>query len=595
MIDDDELLANTIAQHLIKQHYAIDIATTGQMGLEFIAMFDYDLIILDLMLPDLNGRKLCTRIRQSKHQMPILMLTAQDNPDDKIQGLDAGADDYLIKPIHLPELLARVRALLRRTASVASPKLEWGALSLDPSSFETAFREQLLNLTPKEYSILELFLRHPYKSQTLDGIIDNIWALEGTPSLYAVRTHIKSLRHKLKTCGAPQDFIETLYGFGYRLNPKYEETPVSVHAPPVPEVTPLPVPSVSVSEQMDAVTQNLWIQHKGEMEERIDQLDHVVTALQNQCLTIDLKQQGIIAAHKLAGALGCFSFMEGSLFAQKIERCLKAPEMPLTQDLQRLVQQLRQSINQSPSESLEHCQQLLVYSNDAHLVQALTERQSSYQVELTAITEIEALLVGLQVNRPDLVLLDVANANQSLSTLITLKQNYVDLPVMLLLHGGDWLDRIDYIQHGVNRIFQAPAKAEDILDAAQQLYGSIYARAKVLIVDDDLALLSLLDRSLGALGFEITTLGNTLNFWPILKQVNPDVIVLDVEMPEVNGLELCKILRSDPDWSHLPIIFLSSHKDSQTEDYAFVAGADDFIHKSFPMNRLALRIQNRVR
>lgn len=592
MIDDDEQLADMIAQHLIKQHYAVDIATTGQMGLEFIALFTYDLIILDLMLPDFNGRTLCTRIRQNKHQMPILMLTAQDNAEDKIQGLDAGADDYLIKPIHLPELLARVRALLRRTTPVAPPNLQWGALTLNPSSFETTFEDQLLNLTPKEYSILELFLRHPHKSQTLDGIIDNIWALEDVPSLYAIRTHIKSLRQKLKALGAPPDFIETLYGFGYRLNPQYQAVPTAKR-----QSTPAPImkPSASLSTQMDEITQDLWEKHKDEVEERISHLDAVVEALQSQSLTLNIKQEGLSAAHKLAGALGCYSFLDGSHIAQTIERSLKAAQDPQLQELKGLIQQLRQSIDQSPGETLDHCQQLLVYSDDVDLIQALQARDTSYHIELTLVQDPETLKTCVQAHAPDLALLDIADSTQSLSILNTVKQQSATLPIMMILHGGDWLDRIDYIQHGVNRIFQAPAIAEDILDAAQQLYGSTHARAKILIVDDDLPLLSLLESSLSSLGFNIITLGNTLNFWPTLKETEPDVVVLDVEMPEVNGLELCQLLRADPQWSHLPVIFLSSHQDSQTEDHAFVAGGDDFIPKSSPINRLALRIQNRVR
>jgi DNA-binding response OmpR family regulator len=145
------------------------------------------------------------------------MLTAKDTSADKVLGLDVGADDYVIKPFDLQELLARVRALLRRGNSALPPVLEWGSLRLDPNSCEVTYAEKLLSLTPKEYGLLELFLRSPGRVLSREIILEHLWSFEDIPGDDTVKTHIKRLRQKLKIVGVPSTLIETVYGLGYRL------------------------------------------------------------------------------------------------------------------------------------------------------------------------------------------------------------------------------------------------------------------------------------------------------------------------------------------------------------------------------------------
>ncbi|MEO1342306.1 MAG: response regulator transcription factor, partial [Cyanobacteria bacterium J06635_13] len=217
LIDDDEQLMEVLASKLVEQRYAVDIASTGEMGWEFILLFDFDLVVLDWMLPDIDGINLCQKIRTEGYTMPIMLLTARDRQNDKVLGLDAGADDYVVKPFDFDELTARIRALLRREINVSSPILVWGDLHLDPKTHEVHHQKQLLPLTPKEYGIIELFMRHPQQVFSPGAIINNLWAGEDPPGEEAVRTHIKGLRQKLKAVGMAKDTVKTVYGVGYRL------------------------------------------------------------------------------------------------------------------------------------------------------------------------------------------------------------------------------------------------------------------------------------------------------------------------------------------------------------------------------------------
>ena len=216
LVEDDFNLAETLAEAITDQRYVVDVASDGESALDHIKALDYDLLLLDVMLPDFNGIDLCQKLRSQGYQMPILMITALDTVSDKIMGLDAGADDYIIKPVDLGELFARIRALLRRGSSTP-PILEWGKLQFDPSTYEVSYSDQTIHLTPKEYSLLELLLRNGRKVLSRHAIIDSVWSLEDPPEEDTVKFHIRSLRKKLKAAGAADDFIETVHGIGYRM------------------------------------------------------------------------------------------------------------------------------------------------------------------------------------------------------------------------------------------------------------------------------------------------------------------------------------------------------------------------------------------
>jgi DNA-binding response OmpR family regulator len=217
VVEDDIQLAEVLNEALTERQYQVDVVQDGESAWTWLESLTYDLLVLDVTLPRLDGISLCKRIRDRNNGTPILMLTARDTMLDKVNGLDAGADDYMVKPFELQELMARVRALLRRGNQTVSAGLQWGELRMNSSTYEVTYQGQPLQLTPKEYGLLELLVSNGRRVLSRAGIIERIWSLQDPPTEEAVKSHIKSLRQKLKAVGAPEDFIETVHGLGYRL------------------------------------------------------------------------------------------------------------------------------------------------------------------------------------------------------------------------------------------------------------------------------------------------------------------------------------------------------------------------------------------
>jgi DNA-binding response OmpR family regulator len=217
LVEDDVQLADSLAEALTAQRYAVDLARDGEWAWVQAQGMAYDLILMDVTLPQLDGVGLCQRLRDRGYTTPILMLTARDTSQDKVIGLDAGADAYMVKPFNLQELLAQIRALLRRGLTPSSPVLTWGALSLDPSSYEVSYNRTPIHLTPKEFALMEALLRYGRRVLSRAALVEHVWSWQEAPSDDTVKTYIKNLRAKLKAAGAPQNFIETVHGLGYRL------------------------------------------------------------------------------------------------------------------------------------------------------------------------------------------------------------------------------------------------------------------------------------------------------------------------------------------------------------------------------------------
>lgn len=217
LVEDDIQLAESLLEALTAEHYVVDVVKDGEAGWSQMQALDYDLTLMDVTLPYLDGIRLCQRLRSRGHQLPVLMLTARDTSQDKVRGLDAGADAYMVKPFDLAELLAQIRALLRRGSLPAAIALAYEHLKLNPDTYEASYAQQALRLTPKEFSILELLMRNGRRVLSRSFILESLWSMQSPPDEETIKAHIKSLRNKLKAAGAPKRFIETVHGVGYRL------------------------------------------------------------------------------------------------------------------------------------------------------------------------------------------------------------------------------------------------------------------------------------------------------------------------------------------------------------------------------------------
>lgn len=216
VVEDDVQIADMLVEALTNGRYVVDVAHDGETAWDWVEISKYDLILLDITLPKMSGIRFCQKLRDRNFTIPVLMLTARDAIADKIVGLDAGADDYMVKPFDLQELMARIRALLRR-GTATRPNLTWGDLQLNPSTYEVTYADQPITLTRKEYALLELLVSNGRRVLSRPGILERLWTIDESPTEEAVKFHIKTLRHKLRQAGAPEDLIETVHGLGYRL------------------------------------------------------------------------------------------------------------------------------------------------------------------------------------------------------------------------------------------------------------------------------------------------------------------------------------------------------------------------------------------
>jgi len=215
IIEDEAKIAHILRRGFLEERYNVDIAKDGREALEKATVNTYDIIILDLMIPLIDGITVCKSIREKDANIPILILTAKDDVRDKIEGLDVGADDYVTKPFSIDEIVARVRALLRRGKNADSPILSVADLQLNPAAKTVTRNGHSISLTAREYTLLEYLMRHPDRVLSKSQIIDNVWdySFEGLSNV--VETYIRYLRKKLKITTDSKELIHTVRGLGY--------------------------------------------------------------------------------------------------------------------------------------------------------------------------------------------------------------------------------------------------------------------------------------------------------------------------------------------------------------------------------------------
>lgn len=218
IVEDEHIIATSLKKGLEQERYTVDLAFDGLTGFDLAASGDYDLILLDLMLPRIDGLTLCQKLRSDNNHIPILMLTAKSQLEDKIKGLNSGADDYLTKPFAFEELLARIRALSRRPQKTNNKILTISNLSLNTSTFEVKRGYKPIQLSNKEYSLLECFLRHPNQILNKDQLIQYVWSYESDILPNTVEVYIRNLRQKIDLPFKKEpSLIKTIRGFGYKI------------------------------------------------------------------------------------------------------------------------------------------------------------------------------------------------------------------------------------------------------------------------------------------------------------------------------------------------------------------------------------------
>lgn len=612
VVEDDRLVADALKSTLSHCNYAVEIADDGRTGLDFIEAFDYDLLLLDVMLPKLDGISICRHVRSQGYTMPILMLTAIDG--DRAVGLDAGADDYAVKPFNPEDLTARIRALLRRGSDNAQPILTWEQLTLDPRNCEVAYQEKSISLTPKEYALLELFLRHNRQIFSCGSILEHLWTYEDAPSEEAVRTHIKGLRYKLRMAGAPASLVETVYGIGYRLKRlnsgleavtdkvasrlnhrvSREETP-----PKIASVTPL-----TTFDAPQCLTE-IWDRHRDKMFDRVVNIDRLITALENGSLTAEILTDAKHAAHTLAGALGTFGLPLGSKIAKQLELILSS-DTDITPahiaQFQAGVAQLRREIEsrvgtKTATKIVELPNigvRLSIVTEDLKLIASL----KAAAPDTLAIEVSTVVAAGRLTHQPHLIILDLdcfANLIDGLIALTELDRYYPSVPTIVLSELESLDRRIEVARRGGRLFLTKPISAESILLAVDRILQQVnVTRAKVTIVDDDRSLLEGLTALLSPWGIAVTTLAEPSRFWETLEASVPDLLILDLDMPQYDGIELCRAVRTDERWATLPIMFLTANTAAMAIDRVFAAGADDFATKPIDGSAFAARIIHRL-
>jgi DNA-binding response OmpR family regulator len=594
LVEDDQGLAEGLQTTLRHQQYTVDLALDGESGWELAEALNYDLILLDLLLPKLNGIHFCQKLRNRGDRTPILLMTAQDSSNKKVEGLDAGADDYLVKPFEMSELLARVRALLRRGHDAQPPILEWGDLRLDPSNCQVTYQQHLLKLTAKEYGLLELLLRYPQRIFSQAALLDHLWSFDDPPYETAVRTQIKGLRQKLKRAGMTSDLIETVYGLGYRLQPS-----------PLPESPPSPQSNTTPQLNLSGI----WRKHRERYLQRIAIVEKAVKAIQQGDLNSVLEQQALSEVHTLAGSLGSFGFKQASQHCREIEHILQSAaecSVQKQQQLSELILSLYQDLSLAPTavlhtpllpvaqELTDSPTHLLIVDDDIALATAIATIAQNHQIQPHIADSPEQARHLMQQQRPDIILLDLSFPESTEAGLELLKEVNTQLnapPVVVFTAKQSFAARVKVARLGGQGFLNKPIDPATVVHLLQQVLQPAAApQAQLLLVDDHPQVLDELRTILKPWGFHLTLLDDPQQFWQTLEQCQPDVVLLNLQMPNFSGLDLCQVIRNDPNWQPLPVLILLPERQEKTITKVFMAGADDYIQQPIVEPELIARL-----
>ncbi|MBD2571096.1 response regulator [Anabaena lutea] len=614
LVEDDSITRETIANFLTAHEYQVSLATDGEMALELQEQCEYDLIILDIVLPKLDGISICKQWRHQGCQTPILLITVKNQVTERIIGLEAGADDYVTKPFDLEELLARIHALLRRSKSFIPQEIIWDGIHFDSASGRVYSGNQSIHLTPKEYCLLELFLLNPKRIFSRQAILDRLWDFAEIPGEGTVSTHIKSLRQKLKAVGA-EDPIETVYGLGYRLKTLSESEQFS---PPTQSNTASV--QTHTEENAQIITSKVWEKFQKYYVEETNKLSQITATLSTIQPDIELKNQAEQIAHKLAGSLGSLGFINISEQAKQLEillqpTVLNPDDIQQARELSTAIQQEVSKVStvlepktQANTEFIAYSPLLLIVDEDLMLaeqirieVMSITRQANTnkwtWRVEIA--TDINVARKMITQTPPDVILLDLnisgrgedgRNFMQELST------HTPKIPVVAFTAKDTLTDRVDFTRWGGCFFVNKNLPISTVLEAVNTLIQPLFQnyRYRVLILDNKHKFFHQLSNLLTSYKIEVFICTDAQNFLQLLNRNQPNLVILNQQMPGFSSIDLCRVVRTDPQWHNLPVTFISTNSKPEIISQAYAAGADDYFSKSMNKNEIATRIWQRL-
>lgn len=569
LIEARETMVVELVKRLTSHHVVVDVVASTEEGWSYGSTFGYDLIVIDEQPPTIQAIELCRRFRDEGFTLPILLLLSADSSTSLVEALDAGADDGMISPLNLDELHARIRSLLRRGRANPFPVLVWGDLMLNSSTCEVTYRDQPILLTAKEYALLELFLRDTQHVFSIEEILESLWSSEEFPSEATVRSHLRRLRHKLSLAGAAPDFIATVHGRGYYIK-------AIEHG-------------VSSNENAADGAQRRTEEHQLQSHHSDSTVPYLVSSLKTASLAASEPSMTAVHPSVSPPADGDRNAVSTS-YAQ-------LPDLPL-----------------SPEAPV-----VLILSDEPAAADILGQAALAQGLWVAIAPDLEQAKLWLVPNsvrpRPAAILIQIMShiatpgetqlkshqtqisdrLKRTLDTLRLLSSHDLSVPTAVISGELSWNDRLIAARSGCSLLLSDMAEPDRAIAALMPLIKIDTRHTKVLAIDSDAAWLQAMLTLLTPWGFEVITLDDAEPVIAILESINPTVIVLEVNLTEWSGLDLCRLLRSTPQWRHVPILFLSEATDPTIQAQAMAAGADDYMIKPMQGKDLAERIVARLR
>ncbi|HLO85772.1 MAG TPA: response regulator [Nostocaceae cyanobacterium] len=472
--------------------------------------------------------------------------------------------------------------------------------------------------------MLEIFLSNPSRIFSRDALLNRIWPNDDFPSEEAVTTQIKGLRQKLKAAGMTVDLIQTVYGVGYRLK---EQEDVKKHSLKFPTITQhknsqknpnqiitnssMNKPNFTPEEiKTMAIIEDMRESYQENIKEKLELFLQLVLQLLTNAPVPTLLEQSQVEAHRLAGSLGSFGFPDSSKVAREIELLLQnnannndrqevAYQLrKLTKKLERTLQKLPSTPNIITNSSNIVTSELLIIDDDIALAERIKVEAKICGLQVKIASSLEAAKAVITDSLPDVILLDLSFPNDeenALAFLAAVRQKKSDIPVLIFTAHDQLSYRLDAARLGADGFLNKSIGVSEVLTVVTELLKPKFTtEAKVIVVDDDHLVLNLVRRLLSNKDIEVIILQDSRKFWELLEATHPDLLILDIKMPEFSGIDLCQVVRNDPKWRHLPVVFMSvtPHKEIIAKFYEM--GADDYLQKPIIESEFVPRILNRL-